>query len=116
MPCVKEENSAVMAAPASTILSGVKPSRPKEPKIYTDKAPTAAPIKEIHINACIDEIDNATAARTTNNVAPALTPSTLGEASGLRVSVCINVPAMARLAPMAAAMHALGTRVVRRMI
>ncbi|MNI97192.1 hypothetical protein D3C73_1557920 [compost metagenome] len=64
----------------------------------------------------MDEIEKAMAARTTKKVAPAFTPSTLGEASGLRVSVCISVPAMARLAPMAAAMQALGTRVVRIMI
>ncbi len=42
--------------------------------------------------------------------APALMPNVCGEASGLRVSVWISTPAMARLAPTAAASAARGRR------
>ncbi|MOA37876.1 hypothetical protein D3C78_1595050 [compost metagenome] len=46
-------------------------------------------------------------------LAPALMPSTLGEANALRVTACIMAPATARLAPIDTAINALGIRAVR---
>ena len=47
----------------------------------------------------------------TKNTAPAFTPNNPGEAIGLRVSACINKPAMASAAPVSNAMIVLEVRV-----
>ncbi len=43
MALTSDPNVAEMAAPASASLSGVAPSRPRDPTVYTNAAATAAP-------------------------------------------------------------------------
>ncbi|MNP16517.1 hypothetical protein D3C76_1089130 [compost metagenome] len=114
MACVNEANNAEIAVPASTILIGVRPSRPREPSAYTIAAATAAPAKPNHIMVVSEDTDNTTIAMTIKKIAPALIPNTLGDASGLRVNACISPPATAKLAPTTAAITVRGNRSVSR--
>ncbi|MNI90059.1 hypothetical protein D3C73_1475400 [compost metagenome] len=70
------------------------------------------PAKDIHSRMLISLIPRKVIARTIAKLAPALMPSTLGDARGLRVTACIIAPAMARLAPIEAAMNVRGSLAV----
>lgn len=71
----------------------------------------AAPKKANHVKDMRDVMPKAVIPRTTKKLAPAFTPKILGEANGLFVIPCIIAPAIAKLAPTAAAMSDLGIRV-----
>ncbi|MBW5447966.1 hypothetical protein GE107_18075 [Cohnella sp. CFH 77786] len=70
IPCVKDVNNALTAAPARMIFRGVSPSRPAEPSKYTTAAPNTAPANEIHISFAREVTDNTVTANTTKKTAP----------------------------------------------
>ncbi len=89
-------STAPSATPARVIRTGFTMFRPALPMKYTTAAASTAPPSANHTYPLSVETPKTPTAITMAKVAPALTPSTPGSASGLRVMAWISAPAAPR--------------------
>ena len=88
----RDDNAALVAAPAKTSLRGVAPPLPIEPIPNTKMAVMIAPTNANQMYWLAVLILKKEIPQTTNSAAPVFTPNMLGSAMGLRVTDCIKAP------------------------